>query len=102
MLKKEFINVLQSKLGDCTKKQCEKIIDAFTESVEDVLVSGEEIKLVNFGTFKLKVINEHDGIDPKTREAIHYNARVTPYLKFSKKFKNNTALKNVVISSIKE
>ncbi len=95
MLKKEFINVLQGKLGGYTKKQCEKIIDAFTEAVEDVLAGGDEVKLTNFGTFKLKVINEHDGIDPKTRKPIHYVAKATPYLKFSQKIKKNVAFADI-------
>ncbi len=98
MLKKEFINIMQGKLGGYTKKQCEKIIDAFTESIEDVLASGDEVRLTNFGTFKLKIINEHDGIDPKTRKTVHYERKATPYLKFAQGIKQNVALNTPKIS----
>lgn len=91
MSKKDFINVIQSKLSGYTKKECEKVIDAFTASVEDALASGDDVRLTNFGTFRLKVISERDGIDPKTRKTVHYAAKATPYLKFAQKIKDSVA-----------
>lgn len=98
MLKKDFINVMQSKLGGYTKKECEKAIDAFTEAIEEVLINGDEVKLTNFGTFKLKVINAHDGINPQTHKTVHYETKATPYLKFAQRIKQNVTLNTPKVS----
>lgn len=88
MTKKEFADVVQSKLDGYTKKQCEMIIDAFTDSVAEVLAAGEEIKLTNFGIFKIRQVKGYENIDVNTRTRTYFKARKTPILKFSSQFKN--------------
>lgn len=88
MTKKEFADVIQSKLDGYTKKQCEMIIDAFTDSVAEVLASGNEIRLTNFGIFKIRQVKAYENIDVNTRTRTYFKARRTPILKFSSQFKN--------------
>lgn len=88
MTKKEFADVVQSKLDGYTKKQCEMIIDAFTDAVAEVLASGNEIRLTNFGTFKIRQIKSHENTDLSTGKRIYFKPRRTPILKFSSRFKN--------------
>lgn len=88
MTKKEFVDVIQSKLDGYTKKQCETIIDAFTDAVAEVLASGNEIRLTNFGTFKMRQVKAYENIDVNTQMRTHFKSRRTPILKFSSRFKN--------------
>ncbi|MCM1277296.1 MAG: HU family DNA-binding protein [Lachnospiraceae bacterium] len=88
MLKKEFVNVLQKKLDGYTKKQCEIIVDAFTDSIKDVLASGEDIKLTNFGVFRLRELKAHDVVEPYNKETVHVGTMKIPSLKFSNKFRD--------------
>ncbi len=88
MTKKEFADVIQNKLDGYTKKQCETIIDVFTEAVAEVLASGDEIRLTNFGTFKMRRVKAYENIDVNTRTRTYFKPRKTPILKFSSRFKD--------------
>ncbi len=88
MTKKEFADVVQNKLDGYTKKQCETIIDAFTDAVAEVLASGDEIRLTNFGTFKMRQVKAYENINISTRTRTHFKSRKTPILKFSPRFKD--------------
>lgn len=48
MTKKEFIELYAEK-GNLTKKEAEKSINLFLESVEEALVKGEEVTFVGWG-----------------------------------------------------
>lgn len=88
MLKKEFADVIQTKLDGFTKKQCEAVVDAFIDSVKEVLSSGEEIKLINFGVFRLRELKARDVVAPCTKETVRVETMKIPSLKFSVKFRD--------------
>ncbi len=98
MTKKEFADVVQSKLGGYTKRQCETIIDAFTDAVAEVLASGDEIRLTNFGTFKMRQIKAYENININTGARTHFKSRKTPILKFSPKFKDMVIYSDININ----
>lgn len=88
MLKNEFVNIIHKKLNNKTKKEINEFIDAFVESLIDVLGRGGEVKLVNFGTFKMRKISAHKAINPITKEKTEIGDSFTPMFKISKVFKN--------------
>ena len=46
-------------------KQASKAVDAFLESVTQVLSKGEEVRLVGFGTFNIMERKARSGRNPK-------------------------------------
>lgn len=87
MLKQDVINGIRGKLADKTKKECEDFLDAFVAVVTDALASGEEVKIVNFGTFKTRKILKHDGIDPQSKKKIVVPEMTLPCFKAGKALK---------------
>ena len=52
MNKSELIEVWRKKW--IVKKDAEKALNAFTESVQEALVNGEKVQLVGFGGFEVR------------------------------------------------
>lgn len=89
MNKTELIAAVAEK-SELSKKDAEKAIKAFTESVSEELVGGGKIQLVGFGTFEISERAAREGRNPKTGEAMTIAATKTP------KFKAGKALKDMV------
>ncbi len=89
MNKVELIGAVASK-SEISKKDVEKVINAFTNVVADVLVDGDKVQLVGFGTFEVVERAERQGRNPATGEAITIAASKSP------KFKAGKALKEAV------
>ena len=53
MNKAELVSKMAEK-SELTKKEAEAALNAFMESVEEALVSGEKVQLVGFGTFETR------------------------------------------------
>ena len=67
MNKAELIASMAEKSG-LTKKDAEKAVNAFMESVNDALVKGEKVQLVGFGTFEVKTRKERKDATPRPRK----------------------------------
>ncbi len=89
MNKKELIAAV-AEASEVSKKDAEKVIQAFTEVVADELKKGEKIQLVGFGTFEVSERGERVGRNPKSGEEMVIAASKTP------KFKAGKALKDIV------
>lgn len=89
MNKTELIAAVAEK-AELSKKDAEKAIKAFTESVSDELVKGGKIQLVGFGTFEVSERAAREGRNPKTGETMTIAASKSP------KFKAGKALKDMV------
>ncbi|MGL4307455.1 HU family DNA-binding protein [Cetobacterium sp. SF1] len=75
MTKKEFIDLFQAKSGLETKTQTEKVLTAMLESLEEVLVKGEEVSFLGFGKFEVVEKAARTGRNPKTGEEIAIPAK---------------------------
>ncbi|MDE6568535.1 MAG: HU family DNA-binding protein [Lachnospiraceae bacterium] len=75
---------------DLSKKDSEKALKAFIETVTDELAKGEKIQLVGFGTFEVAQRAARDGRNPLTGEPMKIKASKAP------KFKAGKALKDAV------
>ena len=86
MNKSELITLIAEKSG-LTKKDAEKALKAFTESVQETLAKEEKVQLVGFGTFEVRARGERKGRNPKTLEEITIPASKAPVFKAGKELK---------------
>ncbi len=89
MNKKELVVAIAEK-SEVSKKDAEKVLQAFTEVVSEQLQKGEKIQLVGFGTFEVSERAARTGRNPKSGEEMVIPASKAP------KFKAGKALKDVV------
>jgi DNA-binding protein HU-beta len=89
MKKAELISAIAEK-GGYSKKDAEKALSAVIDSITDVLVAGDKVTLVGFGTFKVKENPERMGRNPQTHEPKLIEAKTVPV------FKAGQALKDAV------
>lgn len=89
MTKAELVTSVAEKSG-LTKKDAEKALTAFIETVTDTLAQGDSIQLVGFGTFEVRERASREGVNPKTHEKITIDATKVPA------FKAGRALKDAV------
>ena len=89
MNKTELIAAVAEK-AELSKKDAEKAIKAFTDTVSEELVKGGKIQLVGFGTFEVSERAAREGRNPLTGEKITIAASKNP------KFKAGKALKDMV------
>ena len=89
MNKTELVAAMADQAG-LSKKDAEKALKAFIDTVTEELKNGGKVQLVGFGTFEVAERAERQGRNPKTGEAITIPASKSP------KFKAGKALKDIV------
>lgn len=77
-----------SEKSELTKKDSEKALSAFIESVTEALVDKDKVQLVGFGTFETRSRAERTGRDPRTGNPIKIPASNTPAFKAGKALKD--------------
>lgn len=95
MNKSELISSISEKSG-LTKKDSEKALAAFIETVSTELQAGSKIQLVGFGTFEVAERAARVGKNPQTGKELKIPASKAP------KFKPGKALKELVNSGKKK
>ena len=65
----ELIDAVAGKT-DLKKTDASKVVDAVFESIGEALKSGEEVRLVGFGTFSIASRAASEGRNPRTGEKI--------------------------------
>jgi DNA-binding protein HU-beta len=81
--KKDMINAIAEATGK-TKKDSKMVIDTIMKAIKAGLISGEDVKLVNFGTFKVVARKARKGRNPRTGEALDIPAKNVVRFKVSK------------------
>ena len=89
MNKTELVASIVEKSG-LTKKDAEKALSAFIDSVAETLKNGEKIQLIGVGTFEIHERAARTGVNPRTGEKIEIAASKIPA------FKAGAALKDAV------
>ncbi len=87
MNKTELVAAMADKSG-LTKKDAEKALAAFLESVEGALKDGDKVQLVGFGTFEVKSRAARTGINPQTKKPVKIAASKAPSFKAGKALKD--------------
>ena len=90
MNKTELIAAIAEKAG-IAKKDADKALAAFIETVTEELKAGGKVQLVGFGTYEVKERAARTGINPQTKQQITIAASKAPVFKAGNAFK--TAIK---------
>ncbi len=89
MNKTELIAAVAAKT-ECSKKDAEKAVKAFTEVVAEELAKGEKVQIVGFGTFEVSERAAREGRNPRSGKTMTIAACKSP------KFKAGKALKDQI------
>ena len=87
MNKAQLVELIASKTK-ATKVQCESLLDATIEIIENSVAQGNEVKIVGFGTFSKLKRNSRMGRNPKTGHPVNIPGGNTPRFKPGKDFKD--------------
>ena len=87
MNKTELIAQIADK-AELSKKDAEKALNAFIESVTEGLKNGEKVVLVGFGSFETKHRAARKGKNPQTGAVIDIPAATVPSFKVGKGLKD--------------
>ena len=87
MNKTELVAALAEK-AEVSKKDAEKVLNAFIETVQDTVKADDKVQLVGFGTFESKARAAREGKNPQTGEVIKIAACKVPAFKAGKAFKD--------------
>jgi DNA-binding protein HU-beta len=85
--KTQLIAQLADKNG-ISQAQAEKFLNSFVSVVTSDLVSGKEVTITGFGTFKKTTRKARKGVNPKTGESISIPASTTVSFKTGKTLKD--------------
>ena len=77
MNKNEFIDRV-AELADMTKSDAGRAVDAVFDAITDALKSGDDVRLVGFGTFGVSKRAARKGRNPRTGEEIDIAASNQP------------------------
>ncbi|NLJ58684.1 MAG: HU family DNA-binding protein [Tissierellia bacterium] len=87
MNKAELIASVAEKTG-FTKKDAEKALNSFMETIKEELVAGGKVQLVGFGTFEVRDRKARQGRNPRNpSETIDIPASKAPVFKAGKSLK---------------
>ena len=67
-----------------TNRQAEAIVGAFIACVAQALRDGDKVELRGFGSFRSRVLNPRQGLNPKTGEAVQVPSRRLPFFRAGK------------------
>lgn len=77
-----------AKRSKMTKAQTELLLDAAIEVIQKAVSTGEEVKIVGFGTFDRASRKQRNGRNPKTGSTIVIPASRVPRFRPGKEFKS--------------
>ena len=87
MNKSELVAMMAEK-AELSKKDAEKALNAFLESVQETVKSGDKISLAGFGKVELRKRKSREGKNPRTGEKLTMAACGVPAFKAGKAFKD--------------
>ncbi len=87
MNKTELVASIASK-ADISKKDAEKALNAFIETVSGALKKGDKVSLVGFGSFEVRSRAAREGRNPATGATIKIAAAKSPAFKAGKALKD--------------
>lgn len=71
-----------------SKKDSEKALNAFIDSIEEALKKGDKVQLVGFGSFEVRNRAARKGRNPQTKAEITIPASKAPVFKVGKALKD--------------
>jgi len=89
MNKSELVSAMAEKAA-ITKKDSEKVLQAFLDTVTEELAKGGKVQLVGFGTFDVSERKAREGRNPQTGKPMKIPASKAPRFKPGKALKDAT------------
>lgn len=86
MNKQELVLKVAEK-ASLSKKEAEKFVEAFMDTVADALVEGDKVALLGFGTFETRERAAREARNPATGETLKLAAKTVPAFKPGKALK---------------
>lgn len=87
MTKKEFVELYATK-GDLSKKEAEKYINLFLDSVEEALIDGKEVSFVGWGKWEVVDRAPREVRNPQTQEIMKIEGKKVVKFKTGKLLAN--------------
>jgi integration host factor subunit alpha len=84
--KSDFANHIRAKFG-FTISAAERLVDMIFDEIAESLKRGEEVKISNFGTFKILSKAARMGRNPRTGRPAAISARRVPSFRASAEFR---------------
>lgn len=72
-----------------SKKDAEKALDAFLETIQETLRKDEKVQIFGFGAFEAKIRKERTGINPQNGEPMNIALARVPVFRAGKHFKEH-------------
>jgi len=88
MKKQDFIKEVATSAG-VSQDAVSKVLSSEIEVITQELSRGGEINITGFGAFKVAERAARNGVNPRTREAIHIPAMKSPVFRAGKTFKES-------------
>lgn len=61
--------------AELTQKKASEVLEALLDGIREALESGHEVRLVGFGSFKVRRSAARKGVNPRNRETIEVPAK---------------------------
>ncbi|MCX7842305.1 MAG: HU family DNA-binding protein [Clostridia bacterium] len=87
MNKSDLVSSMAEK-SELSKKDAEKALNAFIDSVQEALSKGDKVQLVGFGSFEVRERAARKGRNPQTNSEITIPASKAPVFKVGKALKD--------------
>ena len=75
MTKKEFVELFGTKAGIKTKVEADKLTKAFIDTLEEILVKGENVSFIGFGKFEVVERAARTCRNPQTGKEMKVDAK---------------------------
>ena len=87
MNKMELVAAMAEKSG-LSKKDCEAVLGALTDTLAEAMKAGDKVQLVGFGSFEVKARAARTGLNPRTKEPVAIPVSKVPMFKSGKAVKD--------------
>ena len=87
MNKMELVAAMAEKSG-LSKKDCEAVLGALTDTLAEAMKAGDKVQLVGFGSFEVKARAARTGLNPRTKEPVAIPGSKVPVFKSGKALKD--------------
>lgn len=86
MNKSDLISAIKEKTS-LSRKDAEKVIDTFFDTITQSIVNGGRVEIRGFGSFMVKDYKPYIGRNPKTGSQIQVPPKKLPFFKVGKELK---------------
>ncbi|WP_409432647.1 integration host factor subunit beta [Litorimonas sp. RW-G-Af-16] len=88
MLRSELIDTLHAENPHLTRKDMERVVAVFLESITQTLEQGARIELRGFGAFSVRHRKSRQGRNPRTGEDVFVPEKHVPFFKTGKELRH--------------